>query len=55
MQEPDLKECKALHTVICGGEALHPQLVKLFKAVLPHAQLWNDYGPTEVTVASTGS
>ena len=43
-----------MRMVICGGEALHLSLVKLFRTTLPHARLYNDYGPTEVTVASTG-
>ena len=43
-----------MRMVICGGEALHLPLVKLFRTTLPHARLYNDYGPTEVTVASTG-
>ncbi len=43
-----------MRTIVCGGEALHPPLVKLFGKLLPQARLYNDYGPTEVTVASTG-
>ena len=54
LQEPDIKDCKALRTIICGGEVLQPQLVKLHKSLLPQARLFNDYGPTEVTVATTG-
>ena len=54
LQEPDITDCKALRTIICGGEVLQPQLVKLHKSLLPHARLFNDYGPTEVTVATTG-
>ena len=44
-----------MRTIVCGGEALHPPLVKLFGKLLPQARLYNDYGPTEVTVASTGA
>ncbi len=37
--------------VLCGGEALPPDLVQ---ALLPRcAELWNMYGPTETTVWST--
>ena len=54
-QEPDLRECSALRTVVCGGEAMPGALVRLFRKVLPHARLFNAYGPTEVTVACTGA
>ena len=40
--------------MICGGEAMRAPLIKLFASLLPHARLYNDYGPTEATVASTG-
>ncbi len=53
-QEPEFGACAAMRTIVCGGEALHPPLVKLFGKLLPQARLYNDYGPTEVTVASTG-
>ena len=54
-QEPDLRECSALRTVVSGGEAMPGALVRLFRKALPHARLFNAYGPTEVTVASTGA
>jgi non-ribosomal peptide synthetase component F len=54
MQEPEFRECASVRLVVCGGEALHLPLVKLFRTTLPHARLYNDYGPTEVTVGSTG-
>ena len=54
MQEPEFRECASMRLVVCGGEALHLPLVKLCRATLPHARLYNDYGPTEVTVGSTG-
>ncbi len=54
MQEPEFRECASMRLVVCGGEALHLPLLKLFRATLPHARLYNDYGPTEVTVGSTG-
>ena len=34
---------------------MSPPLVKLCKDVLPDARLFNDYGPTEFTVVSTGA
>ncbi len=54
MQEPDFRACASLRSVICGGEAMRAPLTKLFASLLPHARLYNDYGPTEATVASTG-
>jgi non-ribosomal peptide synthetase component F len=53
-QEPDFRACTSLRSVICGGEAMRASLMKLFASLLPHARLYNDYGPTEATVASTG-
>lgn len=35
-------------TLLCGGEALTPQLARLLRA--GGAQLWNLYGPTEATI-----
>ena len=54
-QEPEFRACARLRSVICGGEAMQIPLVKQFASLLPHARLFNDYGPTEVTVASTGA
>ena len=54
VQEPDFRACASLRSVICGGEAMRAPLTKLFASLLPHARLYNDYGPTEATVASTG-
>jgi acyl-coenzyme A synthetase/AMP-(fatty) acid ligase len=53
-QEPDFSACTALRTVVVGGETLRMPLMKLFRTLLPHAHLHNDYGPTEVTIGSTG-
>ena len=54
-QEPEFRECSALRTVVSGGEAMPSALIRLFRKALPHARLFNVYGPTEVTVASTGA
>jgi amino acid adenylation domain-containing protein len=40
----------SLHTVIVAGEACPPGLVARHHATLPHARLFNEYGPTEATV-----
>ena len=55
MQEPDIRGCTKLRHLICGGEALPPQLIARFKQVLPGARLHNMYGPTEATVACSGA
>lgn len=46
----DLAEVR---TVILGGEVLPPELAARSRRELPGARLFNDYGPTEVTVAAT--
>ncbi len=44
---PHLKQC------ICGGEALSPELVRQFYQLLPHARLYNVYGPTEGVILAS--
>ena len=43
----------SLRTVIVAGEACPPELVERHAAVLPDAELFNEYGPTEGTVWAT--
>jgi amino acid adenylation domain-containing protein len=43
----------SVRVVILGGEVLPPALVAASHAAVPGARLFNDYGPTEVTVAAT--
>jgi surfactin family lipopeptide synthetase A len=43
----------SLHTVILAGESCPGQLVEMHFKKLPAASLFNEYGPTEVTVWST--
>ena len=42
-----------LAAVIVGGEALSPTLVGRHAAQLPHAALYNEYGPTECSIWSS--
>ncbi len=42
-----------LRAVVLGGDVLPPELVALSRQALPGVRLFNDYGPTEVTVAAT--
>ncbi|MEU0028926.1 amino acid adenylation domain-containing protein [Streptomyces sp. NPDC006335] len=52
LQEPGARGCRSLRTVFCGGEALTAGLVDRFHAALD-AELYNLYGPTEVSVYTT--
>ncbi len=57
LQEEGLEEIDSLKHVICGGEALSPQLLHLFFNHFrgqgrPIVKLNNFYGPTETTVGS---
>ncbi|MBD0255793.1 MAG: amino acid adenylation domain-containing protein [Cytophagales bacterium] len=40
-----------MEAVILGGEALHHKHVATLKALNPHVRIYNEYGPTEITVA----
>jgi amino acid adenylation domain-containing protein len=46
-------ECQSLRLVVCGGEALTPELVARFRAKLPWADIGNLYGPTECAIGVT--
>src|SRR5205823_265416 len=48
----DIKRCKSLKRVFCGGEELPAGLQKLFFTYLT-ANLYNLYGPTEATIDVT--
>jgi amino acid adenylation domain-containing protein len=44
---------RTVRTLLVGGEALSPGLVRRTLAVLPAVEIWNHYGPTEATVNAT--
>ena len=50
LQTPDVEKCVSLRRVLCGGEALQMELVRLFFEGLRHTELHNRYGPTEASV-----
>ena len=50
-----MQACSSMRHVVCGGEAMPAALVARCRQVLPHATLHNDYGPTEATIACTGT
>ena len=52
MEEPALDGAVALRAVMCGGEALPPQVVMRFQHRCG-AKLYNVYGPTEAIIDST--
>jgi amino acid adenylation domain-containing protein len=47
---PDAGSCTSLRRIICGGEAMTPELRERCFAVLPAAEPHNFYGPTEAAV-----
>ena len=53
LDNPGIHEWTSLRVMSSGAEALKPELVREFYRKLPHAVLWNTYGPTEATVQST--
>ena len=52
LEEDDVERCTSLRRVISGGEALTPDLMERFFGRL-NADLYNDYGPTETSIAVT--
>ena len=52
VEEPAFDETLALRAVMCGGEALAPQIVARFQSRC-EAKLYNVYGPTETIIDST--
>ena len=52
VEEPAFDESPALRAVMCGGEALAPQIVTRFHS-RSRAKLYNVYGPTEAIIDST--
>jgi enterobactin synthetase component F len=53
IEEPAIDACQRLWRVTTGGETLPVALVRRFRERLPGATLYNGYGTTETTVAST--
>lgn len=53
LDHPGMERCRSLRHIFSGGEALSPGLRERFYAVLPHAALYNVYGPTEATIDAT--
>ncbi|TQE38786.1 amino acid adenylation domain-containing protein [Streptomyces ipomoeae] len=53
VDEPAAARCTSLRQVLCGGEALPQDVVDRVTRLLP-VEVYNLYGPTEVTVDATG-
>ncbi|MER7991211.1 amino acid adenylation domain-containing protein [Streptomyces noursei] len=51
--EPATRACTSLRTVFSGGEMLQGTLRDQIREVLPHAKLYNLYGPAEAAVDVT--
>ncbi len=50
---PHARRLASLETVIVAGEECPAELVESFRAAVPGARLFNEYGPTEATVWCT--
>ncbi|MBL6449613.1 amino acid adenylation domain-containing protein [Fulvivirga sp. 29W222] len=53
IKEEQAKHFTTLQDVICSGEALKSSTVNQFKALFPHINLRNYYGPTEAAIDVT--
>jgi non-ribosomal peptide synthetase component F len=53
IEEADVARCTRLQHVFVGGEALSNALRERFFERLPHARLYNFYGPSETTIDAT--
>ena len=49
-EEAGLGSCPTLRLLLCGGEALSPEIAARAAALLPGAEIHNLYGPTETAV-----
>ena len=50
LNQPKLAQCDSIKQLFCSGEALQPEQVQKWQAVLPAAQMHNLYGPTEAAI-----
>ncbi|MDF5721977.1 MAG: amino acid adenylation domain-containing protein [Rhizonema sp. PD37] len=53
LEHAEPRQLNSLCTAIVAGESCSAKLVKLHHQLLPHTQLFNEYGPTEGTVWSS--
>jgi len=53
LRQAGVEQLSSLRTVIVAGEPCPPEIVKRHTETVPHAALFNEYGPTEATVWST--
>ncbi|GEM_PF-530845 len=53
LDSQDVEQLRSLRSVIVAGEACPRQVVDSHYELLPHASLFDEYGPTEATVWST--
>jgi acyl carrier protein len=53
LRQARVEQLTSLRTVIVAGEPCPPELVNRHNETLPHAALFNEYGPTEATVWSS--
>jgi amino acid adenylation domain-containing protein len=53
LEEKEFRLCLSLRRVISGAEQLPYDAAERFLAVLPHAELYNSYGPTETAIDVT--
>ncbi|AIL12636.1 hypothetical protein IM40_02410 [Candidatus Paracaedimonas acanthamoebae] len=52
-QQSEVSRCASLRRIFSGGEALSPKTKELILQTFPLVELYNDYGPTEITVRAT--
>ena len=52
VEQGSLRECPALRRIVCGGEAMSPELARQVLEQRP-IELINMYGPTETTINAT--
>jgi amino acid adenylation domain-containing protein/thioester reductase-like protein len=53
VEHGEFGSCLSLRRVFCGGEALSESVVAKFYELLPQAELYNLYGPSEATIDAT--
>jgi microcystin synthetase protein McyB len=55
LENAQIKDLKSLSTIIVAGESCKPSVIRAHQQLLPSAELYNEYGPSEYCVWATAT